>query len=380
MLFRKKCLLMALIFIAGSAGAGFIAFRNAGTTEHPVQIMSSGPVKPDNSLLTHRIIMTDQHYGLTSDEEVQAALSNTRFVLSEIKKQCSSTRNSGQFLQCANNILGEHFYYQETALASTGYSRKISDCDLNVYLLLDAARLLNRQINIVHAPGHAFIAYTDENGLPQFWETIDPDNHGQPAQLWTSAYAKTLHPFFYTPQPENKVEDIYRLFISNKLPENERTRLLSVLDETLHDNPLYLSAYYGNKKDINREDVNHLLYLLQKDTYSFDKKIIAARYFNANKDYQRAESLRNAIPKHQCTVKCLEEKAKYTIKHKIFYHIANNSNYKSEHVIEDAAESIWGNILMLLVSVSILIISLCRKEIAEKYNNYHRRRIHHFKR
>lgn len=119
MLFRKKCLFMALIFIAGSTG--FIAFRNAGTTEHPVQIMSSGPVKPDNSLLTHRIIMTDQHYGLTSDEEVQAALSNTRFVLSEIKKQCSSTRNTGQFLQCANNILGEHFSYQETALASACY-------------------------------------------------------------------------------------------------------------------------------------------------------------------------------------------------------------------------------------------------------------------
>lgn len=261
MLFRKKRLFMALIFITGSAG--FIAFRNTGTTEHPVQIMSSGPVKPDNSLLTHRIIMTDQHYGLTSDEEVQAALSNTQFVLSEIKKQCSSTRNTGQFLQCANNILGEHFYYQETALASAGYSRKISDCDLNVYLLLDAARLLNRKINIVHAPGHAFIAYTDENGLPQFWETIEPDNHGQPAQLWTSAYAKTLHPFFYTPQPENKVEDIYRLFISDKLSDNERTRLLSVLDETLHDNPLYLSAYYGNKKNINREDVNHLLYLLR---------------------------------------------------------------------------------------------------------------------
>lgn len=66
MLFRKKRLFMALIFITGSAG--FIAFRNTETTAHPVQIMSSGPVKPDNALLTHRIIMTDQHYGLTSDE------------------------------------------------------------------------------------------------------------------------------------------------------------------------------------------------------------------------------------------------------------------------------------------------------------------------
>ncbi|TQN75493.1 UNVERIFIED_ORG: hypothetical protein FHU00_5124 [Citrobacter freundii] len=61
MLFRKKFLFLALIFITGSAG--FIAFRNTGTTEHPVQIMSSGPGEPDNSLLTHRIIMTDQHSG-----------------------------------------------------------------------------------------------------------------------------------------------------------------------------------------------------------------------------------------------------------------------------------------------------------------------------
>lgn len=379
MLFRKKCLFMALIFIAGSAGASFIAFRNAGTTEHPVQIMSSGPVKPDNSLLTHRIIMTDQHYGLTSDAEVQAALSNSQFVLSEIKKQCSSTRNSGQFLQCANNILGEHFYYQETALASTGYSRKISDCDLNVYLLLDAARLLNRQINIAYAPRHAFIAYTDENGLPQFWETIEPDNHGQPAQLWTSAYAKTLHPFFYTPQPENKVEDIYRLFISDKLSDNERTRLLSVLDETLHDNPLYLSAYYGNKKNINREDVNHLLYLLQKDTYSFDKKIIAARFFNKNENHQQAEQLLNSIPEHQCTEKCLEEKAKYSIKHKIFYHIANNSNYKSEYIIKETANSIRNALTYSSLFFFILIILLCRKEIAEKYNHNRRGSGHHIK-
>lgn len=378
MLFRKKFLILALIFITGSAG--FIALRNTGTTEHPVQMMSSEPGEPDNTLLTHRIIMTDQHYGLTSGEEVQAALSNTQFVLSEIKKQCSSIRNTGQFLQCANNILGEHFSYQETAFASAGYSRKISDCDLNVYLLLDAARLLNRQINIAYAPGHAFIAYTDENGQPQFWETIEPDNHGQPAELWTSGYAKTLHPFFYTPQPENKIEKIYQLYISDKLSENERIHLLSALHETLQDNPLYLSAYYGNKKDITPKDISHLFYLLQSDTYSFDKKIIAARYFNNNKSYQRAETLLNAIPEHQCGIKCLEEKAKYSIKHKIFYYIINNSNYETEHAIKGAVESIWINILMLLAFTSILIIFLCRKEIAEKYNNYHRGRIHHIMR
>ncbi|EAQ3218615.1 hypothetical protein C2O24_20055 [Salmonella enterica] len=378
MLFRKKFLILALIFITGSAG--FIALRNTGTTEHPVQMMSSGLGEPDNTLLTHRIIMTDQHYGLTSGEEVQAALSNTQFVLSKITKQCSSSRNTGQFLQCANNILGEHFSYQETALATEGYSRGISDCDLNVYLLLDAARLLNQKINIVYAPGHAFIAYTDENGQPQFWETIEPDNHGQPADLWTSGYAKTLHPFFYTPQPENKIEKIYQLYISDKLPENERIHLLSALHETLQDNPLYLSAYYGNKKDITPKDIRHLLYLLQSDTYSFDKKIIAARYFNVNKDYQRAEDLLSAIPARQCVTECLKEKAKHSVKYKIIYAIASNSSYKSEYIINEAIKSIKDGLIYLSLFFLVLIILICRKEIAEKYNHNRRRSKQHVKR
>ncbi|EBG6962453.1 hypothetical protein FJB92_22285 [Salmonella enterica subsp. enterica] len=378
MLFRKKFLFLALIFITGSAG--FIALRNTGTTEHPVQIMSSGLGEPDNTLLTHRIIMTDQHYGLTSGEEVQAALSNTQFVLSKITKQCSSSRSTGQFLQCANNILGEHFSYQETALATEGYSRGISDCDLNVYLLLDAARLLNQKINIVYAPGHAFIAYTDENGQPQFWETIEPDNHGQPAELWTSGYAKTLHPFFYTPQPENKIEKIYQLYISDKLPENERIHLLSALHETLQDNPLYLSAYYGNKKDITPKDIRHLLYLLQSDTYSFDKKIIAARYFNVNKDYQRAEDLLSAIPARQCVTECLKEKAKHSVKYKIIYAIASNSSYKSEYIINEAIKSIKDGLIYLSLFFLVLIILICRKEIAEKYNHNRRRSRQHVKR
>lgn len=183
----------------------------------------------------------------------------------------------------------------------------------------------------------------------------------------------------FSTQPENKVEDIYRLFILNKLPENERTRQFSALDATLHDNPLYLSAYYGNKKDINREDVNHLLYLLQKDTYSFDKKIIAARFFNKNENYQQAKQLLNSIPDHQCTEKCLEEKAKYSIKHKIFYHIANNSNYKSEYIIKETANSIRNTLIYSSLFFFILIKLLCRKEIAEKYNHNRRGSGHHIK-
>lgn len=147
----------------------------------------------------------------------------------------------------------------------------------------------------------------------------------------------------------------------------------------MHDNPLYLSAYYANKKDINREDVNHLLYLLQKDTYSFDKKIIAARYFNANKDYQRAESLLNAIPEHQCTVECLEGKAKYSIKHKIYWFLFKNGKYKSEYMIEERITSISDIIKTILLSFLSVLIYNSRKEIAATYNNIRRKCIHHIK-
>ncbi|EDK9787568.1 hypothetical protein AH777_25335, partial [Salmonella enterica subsp. enterica serovar Give] len=156
-------------------------------------------------------------------------------------------------------------------------------------------------------------------------------------------------------------------------------RLLSAMNETLHDNPLYLSAYYGNKKDINREDVNHLLYLLQKDTYSFDKKIIAARFFNKNENHQQAKQLLNSIPEHQCTKECLEEKAKYSIKHKIYWFLFKNGKYKSEHMIEERITSISDIIKTILLSLLSVLIYNSRKEITATYNNIRRKRIHHIK-
>lgn len=112
------------------------------------------------------------------------------------------------------------------------------------------------------SPGHAFIAYTDNQGVEQYWETIEPNNLGQPAELWTSGYPKTLHPFFYTPQSESMIEDVYQLNFSEKLPDDMKANLISTLNDTLNDNPLYQSAYYDNKKDITQDDVNQLLYLL----------------------------------------------------------------------------------------------------------------------
>lgn len=341
-----------------------------------VTTLSSIPGVYDKNLLTHRLIMFDARYELANEKEINTALSNASFFLSEVKKDCKPDSDTQEFLQCANNILGKYFTYKETSLTSKGYSRQVSDCDLNVYLLLDAARFFNKQLHIVHSPGHAFIAYTDARGVTQYRETIEPDNHGQPAELWTSAYAKTLHPFFYTPQSEDTIEKIYPLFLLKELEEHKKEQLLSTLHEALQDNSLYLSAYYDNKKEINEDDAVQLLHLLQSDTHSFDKKIIAARYFIKNKNYQRADTLLRAIPKNKCTEKCLKEKAKFSFKHRIYYFISNNSKYTSEDTIEKIAKSVWSTTFVLMFFTLALIVLLCRKEIATTYNQYNQRRRH----
>lgn len=276
----------------------------------PLIALSSTPGIYDESLLTHRLIMLDEKYKLATQEEINTARSNSLFFLSEVKQDCKANTDTLTFLQCANATLGKYFPYKETDLTSKGYSRAVSDCDLNVYLLLDAARLFNKHLRIVYAPKHAFIAYTDSQGVEQYWETIKPNNQGQPAELWTSGFVKTLHPFFYTPQPESMAENIYQLYLSAKLSDNKNKFLLSTLHDELKDNPIYQSAHYSNKAVITQDDVNQLLYLLQRDTYSFDKKIIAARYFITQGNSTKAKALLAEIPKSKCEQACLIEKEK----------------------------------------------------------------------
>lgn len=326
-----------------------------------VTTLSSIPGVYDKNLLTHRLIMFDARYELANEKEINTALSNASFFLSEVKQDCNPDSDTQEFLQCANNILGKYFTYKETSLTSKGYSRQVSDCDLNVYLLLDAARLFNKQLHIVYSPGHAFIAYADARGITQYWETIEPDNHGQPAELWTSAYAKTLHPFFYTPQSEDTIEKIYPLFLLKELEEHKKDQLLSTLHEALQDNPLYLSAYYGNKKEINEDDAVQLLYLLQNDTHSFDKKIITARFFIDNKNNMRAMTLLNAIPKSKCEELCLIEKQRISRLYTPYVYMVENKIFKSEGMINTLLITILfilSGSIVVLTSIKLLVNKL----------------------
>lgn len=142
-----------------------------GINQHIETALSSGSgsTEPDRQFMSHRMILSDERDGLISHEKARQAFSITAGYFSDVLKNCMKDNDqpTKAFLSCANQRLGEHFYYypsRETGIAWAGH---YSDCDSNVYLLLDALRLAGKTASIVYAPGHAFLSWTDEQtGAP----------------------------------------------------------------------------------------------------------------------------------------------------------------------------------------------------------------------
>ncbi|WP_282808282.1 hypothetical protein [Hafnia alvei] len=342
------------------------------STNLPIVALSSIQGDYDKNLLTHRLIMLDEKYNLASQDEVNTALSNSLFFLSKVKQHCNTYTDNLSFLQCANNILGTYFTYKETTRVSKGYSHAETDCDLNVYLLLDAAKMFNKQISIIYGPNHAFIAYIDNQGNTQYWETISPNNYGHPADLWTSEYVKTLHSFFYSPQPIAKIENIYSLYLLPYLSHDNKEHILSTLYNTLHDNPIYLSAYYGSKDKTTETDVNQLLHLLQRDTSSFDKKIIAARFFIDNNNISKARALLSEIPKSMCTLVCLRLKERTSWTYIPYIYLAQFNIIKSEADIDIAIDILKDSSFIIMILFALEYILQRIRKIHQGNKNHHR--------
>lgn len=71
-------------------------------------------------------------------------------------------------------------------------------------------------------------------------------------------------------------------------------------------------------------------------------------------------------------MKYIKKKAKYTIKHKIYWFLFKNGKYKFEHVTEEQITSISDIIKTILLSLLSILIYNSRKEIAATYNNIRR--------
>ncbi|HDS4948385.1 TPA: hypothetical protein QHX34_002719 [Klebsiella aerogenes] len=270
---------------------------------------ATGAVEPDLTLMTHRMITSDIQDGLISPQDAKRAFGNTAGYFNEVKREClkESTQQTKDILSCANKILGDHFYYYPARESATAWAGHYSDCDSNVYLLLDALQLFNKTASIVYAPGHAFISWTDEmTGLPAWWETTSDANHGRPADLSRNdLYRKTMVPFYYLPQSAHYAEQFYTSVVTlQSLPEELKQKRLNQAVRQYPNNPFVDDIRYSLKESFSETDISQLHEQLLTDVSSVTKTFLLANYYSKGGDDTMATYYINKIDIDNCDAEC----------------------------------------------------------------------------
>ncbi|UGS48634.1 hypothetical protein JMT66_23445 (plasmid) [Kosakonia cowanii] len=269
----------------------------------------------DKELLSHRLIEFDRNNGLASAEKSALAFGNTQVWLNEVRKNCSPDLNNSHFLMCANQLLGKHFYYKPAQAVTDGWAAHYSDCDLNVYLLMDAMHIAGKNSDIVYAPHHAFISCVNETTHEhEYLETTAGHNAGGFADLQQDFYLKTMSHFYYTPQSLTFAESLYPALVIDRITdEKTRHKFLVSLRATFPDNPIVQDAWYEQKKPITRDDARILVSLIMTDITSVSKRVLLADYLNSHQQKDKAQWFLSQIPADNCNDACLKLKSQTSL-------------------------------------------------------------------
>ncbi|HBV6392177.1 hypothetical protein A3N42_02610 [Klebsiella aerogenes] len=270
---------------------------------------ASGASEPDLTLMSHRMITSDMQDGLISPQNAKKAFSNTAGFFNEVKRAClkESTQKTKDILSCANKTLGNHFYYYPARETASAWAGHYSDCDSNVYLLLDVLQLFNKTASIVYAPGHAFLSWTDEQtGLPAWWETTSDENHGRMADLSRDdLYRKTLGSFYYRPQSAHYAEQFYASVVTlESLPPESKQERLDLVARRYPGNPFVDDIRYSLKKPLTETDISLLHAQLQADVSSVTKKYLLANYYLEEGNKALATDYISKIDIDNCDTEC----------------------------------------------------------------------------
>lgn len=280
----------------------------------------------DIRYLSHRLINVDLEKGIVSRGTSELAFGNTERYFSEVKKSCPSNINNREYIACANRILSQHFYYKPSNDVSTAWSTHYSDCDLNVYLLLDVMKMSGRYAEIIYAPNHAFIAYQDEHtGTRFYWETTKNHNSGSIADLQDPFYKKNFARFYYSPFNEDFAEALYPVLVVREIPDSvEREKTLKSVHEQHADNPLAQDVWYQSKETVTREDARIIAGLLQTDTTSVTKITVLADYLMTHHQQGAARHYLDKITDDVCGDACLRLKKETSYKYKTISWLRDN--------------------------------------------------------
>lgn len=293
-------------------------YRNINARIETALSSKRGSGLPDQKLMSHRMILSDVSDGLITPADAAKAYANTAGYFDAVKRACitSSSQRTRDFLACANNLLGEHFYYYPARETAPAWAGHYSDCDSNVYLLLDALGFINRTASIVYAPGHAFLSWTDEQtGEHDWWETTSNRNHGKPADLSKdNLYRKTMASFYYQPQSAGFAESFYKSAVTfNSLSAEKKKERLTQISQRYPDNPFVEDLKYEQITSLTPSDVAIIQDRLKTDISSGTKKYLLANYYMKTGDKTQAAIYISKIDIDSCDPKCrqLREKVSF---------------------------------------------------------------------
>ena len=317
----------------------------------------------DPKLMTHRLILWDEKQGVANDVMAANAYGNVSRFLTETASACNSEQKNIDFLSCANNVLARNFYYKASNPVAPAWSQQYSDCDLNVYLMLDAMERAGKKGSIVYAPGHAFLAFKDEiTGEWLYWETTWNYNRGKQADLSDTFYRMTPQHFYYTPMSSASAEQLYPSLILREAGTDKSDAILSHLLQLYPDNPLLTDRYFRYKKVINDIDAKKIEDLINTDITSSDKLVILARYFIDNGQESKAASYLNRIADDECDMMCLRLKQHFSLYYRSILSVSeilkSHGISVTANFIIDSSNKAFNHLIWIIFALIVLAPTL----------------------
>lgn len=257
-------------------------------------------------LLTHQVIAMDERNGIINKAVAGDAMANVNHYISSVQIHCRLNAGAPAFLNCANDVLHDNFYYRSADDAGRGYAAHNSDCDANVYLMADAARLAGLATYIVYAPGHAFIAWKDSDGEFRYHETTGGNNRGRPFNFSDPLYKKTLDSTYYTPVATDSplVMANYRAITTGVTGNGEE--LPELVKQYPHDSLIRDARlrWQRQHEGITASDAGYIRNALTTTTDGADLNLSLTDYYLRAGDNVRARETFNRISSRDCGTEC----------------------------------------------------------------------------
>lgn len=314
------------------------------------------------SLLSHQIIAMDANDGIIGTAATSNALANVNHYLSSVAHSCRYGDGAAAFLNCANTVLYDNFYYHSADDAGRGYAEHNSDCDANVFLMMDAAKEAGLPTYIVYAPGHAFIAWKDKRGNFRYHETTGGNNKGRSFNFRDMLYKKTMDRTYYTPRTYDDpiVIATYHALMSAVSGRGDK---LPALVERYPDNTLITSAWLRWKRQhgtTSPGDVERIESTLTTDISDSGLYLSLTDFYLRAGTRDRAREAFDHVPARDCGDECYGYGIQLGItKFKLMNPAWKPySAYMSGHGVSANTWSFWGiwpKLLVLLVVLTFII-------------------------